>query len=303
MRIGEPNIHLNINKNVLTGKKETVLDKSCKDSFEYSPSDNECGYARNSTLLVSGYSPIAKHTGINQRLNAYLLYRNSSMDSTASMLPASFGAAVSRASKSNPLSSGSYLLAQKLVQPGGTADKKDAELLTLELAKMPEYMLSLLCENGVKVIACKNSITDYFTELKGVTPKGWPPGSTFDQVPGIYEENIKEVVIAIIGHDTEKGAHVPGLKEGHGSANLVFHEVGHAVDYAKHPGAFSSENSVFFQIARNLDLEKITAYEKQPPPFGEQETFAESLAIYLQTPEKMKEDRPHLYGYFRDTFG
>ncbi len=48
---------------------------------------------------------------------------------------------------------------------------------------MLKALLDALDKNDTKIRVCRGSVTDYLTELKGVTPRGWPAGSTWDGSP------------------------------------------------------------------------------------------------------------------------
>ncbi|QYE37141.1 PAAR domain-containing protein (plasmid) [Polymorphobacter sp. PAMC 29334] len=170
----------------------------------------------------------------------------------------------------------SKALAIALVQAGGSGDQTDVALVVAELAKLPAAALQILRDNGVKVIAARNSVTDYATELKGVHPRGWPPGATWDNVPGAYMHDRNAVVIATTGYGTPAGPHVPVTGEGHGSANMTVHETTHAVDAFAGPQRNSSSSD--FTAARNSDLSGLSAYEQQAGAGGPSETYAESSA-------------------------
>lgn len=80
--------------------------------------------------------------------------------------------------------------------------------------------LKELRDKGVEVIACRDNVTDHRTHLKGVQPRGWPAGKTWENVPGGQSGN--EVVVATTGTDSKR--RVPVRGEGHGSINLTLHE-------------------------------------------------------------------------------
>ena len=167
------------------------------------------------------------------------------------------------------------ILARFLVVPGGSGTQQDVVVVVAELEKMPASALMALVKNGTKVIACRNNVTDYDPSLKGVRPRGWPPGSSWDSVPGAYMGDKKAVVIATRGHGNAGGPYVPRTGDGHGSVNLVIHETAHAVDAATGGSA-----SRAFNEARNKDINKLSDYERQPGAAGQSETFAESAARY-----------------------
>ena len=202
--------------------------------------------------------------------------------------PAAAGAA-SGAAAVNP----NLALATSLVKTGGSGTAEDAKLVAQSLAKLPKSTLEQMQKNGTKVIACRGSVTDYRTDLKGVHPREWPPGKTWDKVPGANNNTRNEVVIAVIGHDTPAGPHVPKTGEGHGSVNMVAHEATHSIDR----GSPSPSQSDDFTKARKADMNKLSDYEKQTGEGGPRETYAESAARHA---EGKDQDTPHLKKYWDD---
>jgi hypothetical protein len=186
-------------------------------------------------------------------------------------------------------------LARELVEVKGSADADDGELVAQELAGFPPHVLQEMQDGGVKVVVCRGSVTDYLEELRGVRPRGWPPGSTWDNVPGLYQSGSKEVVIATVGHGTDAGAHVPKSGEGHGSHNLVLHESGHALDATRDPPRSKDAD---FLAARTADAGTLDAYESQPGDAGQEETYAESAARYYGGDAADKDDHPKLNEYW-----
>jgi hypothetical protein len=203
-------------------------------------------------------------------------------------------ASANRAGNAAPVNP-NLALATSLVSPGGSGTAEDAKLVAQSLAKLPKSSLEQMQKNGTKVIACRGSVTDYRTDLKGVQPRGWPPGATWDKVPGANTPDKNEVVIAVIGHGTPAGPHVPKTGEGHGCANLVVHEASHSIDL--NGGGPSPSQSDDFTKARDADMNKLSDYEKQAGEAGRQETYAESAARHA---EGKDQDTPHLKKYWDD---
>jgi hypothetical protein len=146
------------------------------------------------------------------------------------------------------------------------------------------------------VVACRGSITDYKTSLKGVTPRGWPAGSTWDSVPGVFMGDSNEVIVCTKGHGTPGGAKVPPSGEGHGAFDLAAHESMHGYDLGGKGTPKHSEKA--FVDARQKDLAKLGTYFTQAGEAGLEETFAESAARYFGKDPKMKTDWPNLYKYW-----
>lgn len=170
-------------------------------------------------------------------------------------------------------------LANELVGPAASGDAADAALVAVRLAVLPQAVLARLKQNGTRVRACRNSITDFLVSLRGEHPRGWPEGATWDTVPGIFNPSSNEVVIAVTGHGTRAGPHIPFMGEGEGSNDLVVHETVHGLDMGGGSPFLSA--SPAFVAARNADKGQLTQYELQPAPAGEQETFAESAARFV----------------------
>lgn len=188
-------------------------------------------------------------------------------------------------------------LARKLVRAGGSGDTTDVELVVGQLKRLPVEALQSMIDNKVSVIACRGSITDHATALQGVKPRGWPPGSTWDIVPGGYRPAQNEVVIATRGHGTPTGAHVPATGQGHGSYNLVIHEAMHAVDAHGKGGKLSG--GAAFTTARAADLGALSVYQRQPAPAGPEETYAESAARFYGGDPTSVTATPALDAYWR----
>ena len=190
----------------------------------------------------------------------------------------------------------SLALARELTSPCGSGDEADAELVAQELAKFPPCVLQKLKDQGAKVKVGRGSVTDCRTDLKGKHPRGWPPGKTWDSVPGSYNPNTKTVTIATTGHDTPAGAHVPKAGEGHGSHNLVLHEAAHALDKSGGKPYRSSDDE--FNKARDADLDTLDDYEKQSGAPGQYETYAESAARHYGGDPKDAKEHPNLHKYW-----
>jgi hypothetical protein len=187
-------------------------------------------------------------------------------------------------------------LAGALTSPVGSGDASDVALVVPEVAKLPPHVLQAMLKDGVKVVVARGSVTDHLAQLKGVRPRGWPPGSTWDSVPGLYDKAQREVVIATIGHGTPAGAHVPATGEGHGCVNLVIHEAVHGYDSTATPPRSSS---AAFSAARNADIASLGPYETQAGSAGPEETFAESAARYFGGDPTDAARHPNLHDYWK----
>ena len=169
------------------------------------------------------------------------------------------------------------------------------------MAKLPASILDAVAANEVKVIACRGTVTDYMTELKGVRPRDWPPGATWDDVPGCYSPAKDEVVIATIAgrNDTRL---VPAKGQGQGSVDMVFHEVGHSLDDT---GALRghSKNEQAFIDAYTADTPALKRYGMsyllQEGEAGRSEAFAETFALYFSGNPSLKTRFPAIFEYWQ----
>src|SRR5581483_6677112 len=153
-------------------------------------------------------------------------------------------------------------------------------------------------QNGIQVVAARGSVTDFYTDLQGVQPRGWDAGRTWDEVPGVARG--RQIVIATTGQGTAQGTHVPVTGEGHGSYNMTLHEIGHGVD--SWPGSSSSNvlsQRPDFLAARQLDANTLSTYESQAGGAGPSETYAESFARFYGDDPTFPTERPNLYRLFQ----
>jgi chromosome segregation ATPase len=184
----------------------------------------------------------------------------------------------------------------QVTKTGGHGDAGDAKVVAKQLSELPTDVIKTMNANGTKVVACRGSITDHRTDLKGVTPRGWPAGSTWDTVPGVYLSDTNEVVIATRGQGTAAGAHVPATGDGHGAYDLAAHESMHSFDLGG--GGTAKHDNKAFLDARKKDLAKLGPYFTQAGDAGLEETFAESAARYYGGDPTLKKDWPNLYKYW-----
>lgn len=162
----------------------------------------------------------------------------------------------------------------KLLGIGGSADASDVAAVRPAAAQLPPQVLAFLRMKGARIIVCRGSITDHAKELRGVQPRGWPAGMTWDIVPGVYLPGRKQVVVATLA----AGAGVrrlPVRGEGHGSFNLLLHETMHGHDFLKNHRLLGAAR---FVAARTADFARLGSYEQQAGDAGLQETYAESAA-------------------------
>ncbi|MBS1999236.1 MAG: hypothetical protein JSS86_23075 [Cyanobacteria bacterium SZAS LIN-2] len=138
---------------------------------------------------------------------------------------------------------------------------------------LPENVRRLLAETGNKIVV-GGKLSDADPDLRGVTPRGWPPGTTWDDDDGLYNPARKEITVAESHHNRDTGAFDRnGRVEG-----SIKHESGHAVDLAL--GSMSHSDD--FKQAYDADVARMSAADKQRFSYllqgghaGHEETFAE----------------------------
>ncbi len=192
-------------------------------------------------------------------------------------------------------------IARRMVRAGGSGTDADAEAVARSLQSMPIGMLQAAEKSGVKVVACRGGITDAATDLKGVQPRGWPPGSTWDIVPGAYLPDRSELVIATV-EDPNGGRMVPPTGMGHGSFNIAAHELAHGLD---DKSALAGHNSgeAEFVAAYSADTESLRAHDEtyllQEGAAGRSEAFAETFARYISNDPTLQGELPGMYSYWQ----
>lgn len=186
--------------------------------------------------------------------------------------------------------------ARRLVILGGSGDAADLEAVAARASHLPDYAMSRFEREGVRIVACRESVTDFETDLRGVTPRGWErTGKTWDDVPGAYFPDRKRVVIAT---RAKGGAREVPDKSSllHGSCDLLLHECFHGFDYIGDHGVLADPA---FVAARDTDFAALGAYEQQAGRAGLEETFAESGARFIVEPAAMEGNWRALHGYWR----
>lgn len=151
----------------------------------------------------------------------------------------------------------------------------EVKKLVGQLNVYPSNILTSLKNEGLKEIEIANLTTPYMAgneDLKGVQPRNWPQGSTWEEVPGAYNPNNKTVVA--------------GAAAKHGSEALLIHETGHAVG-----DLLGFNNSSEVKSAHKRLYDKLNPYLKgEGAPgneAGRQELFAEALAVLLEDGESV----------------
>lgn len=152
-----------------------------------------------------------------------------------------------------------------------------------DLNRLPDHLLVALKDGGVQIYVSDKPITevDGGVAMKGVRPRGWGEGDTWDQVAGCYIES-GETHSLLFG------------KGRHGCDSLVYHETGHALDhlYDKQGMGFGASQRKEFRDARSKAIKNkiiVPEYYKQPGTAGQRETFAGIVdMIFSFNPERAR---------------
>lgn len=179
------------------------------------------------------------------------------------------------------------------VVPGGSGDDSDAELVAAELVSLPAEVTTLLDDEGVAIVACRNSVVDFAPRLKGVRPTNWREDQTWDIVPGAYLPTEKAIVVATVERHGRRI--VPLTNDAHGSASLAVHEALHGFDY--NHGKRPSEQQRFRACwLADYGLLKVNYF--RDPATGPEESYAESGARTYGLSQKSINEWPHLRDYW-----
>jgi hypothetical protein len=186
--------------------------------------------------------------------------------------------------------------ARRLVVTGGSGRAEDLEAVAKEAALLPAFVMNRFEKKKVRIIACRESVTDFERDLRGVTPRGWDAtGKTWDDVPGAYFPGRKRVVVATIDGGGV-GRTVPTRETfKHGSENLIVHESLHGFDWIDDHKVLKDPR---FVSARTGDMAALGTYEKQDGTPGLEETFAESGARFVANPSGLRQHWPNLHAYW-----
>jgi len=194
-----------------------------------------------------------------------------------------------------PASADNVALARKVSVVGGQGTSDDLQIIVAHAALLPRNVLKRFKRKGVRVVACRESVTDFERSLRNVVPRGWErTGKTWDDVPGAYLPERNCVVVATIGQGSVRA--IPDKSSGkHGSVDLLVHESLHGYDFV---GGHAVLADPGFVAARNADFERLDAYEQQAGDAGLQETFAESGARFFTEAAAMQASWPALHDYW-----
>ncbi len=179
----------------------------------------------------------------------------------------------------------------------GPVDAATAANVVSRLANVPAETIALTDALGRRGVAFDGRLTDVhgFKSLRGKQPRGWPPGSTWDTVPGAG---------GVMGYAAKASSEDPGRD--HGATSLALHEYGHVVDWAiGAPGERRASESKAWRDGAWAEVRRRSApgsYLK----YHSEEWFAESFARFTKSRWSMASLArwyPDTYEYMRSHVG
>ncbi|MDE3839288.1 toxin [Bacillus methanolicus] len=182
------------------------------------------------------------------------------------------------------------ILGDMILLPEGPFDQKEAASIISHIDNLPESMLKKAAQKGISVKLFEGKLTDNPSaqHLRGIIPRGYKNGTTWDEVPGIG--GAKTVLVKI--GSSEKG-------KGHGSVNLELHELAHSIDrYVYNEIRYEETFLRIWELERN-NLFPGRAYFLTFP----EEYFAESFAMYYlggKYKQELKQKAPATYRFIKN---
>lgn len=85
--------------------------------------------------------------------------------------------------------------ARRLIITSASGTGDDVEAVAREAATLPASLLDEFETKGIRIVACRNSVTDFETHLRGKRPRGWPPGTTWDSALAAGFPDNRRVVV------------------------------------------------------------------------------------------------------------
>jgi hypothetical protein len=187
------------------------------------------------------------------------------------------------ADKRRPVSPFKLKVAQKLVWAGTGGTGRDLDAVANELARLPLYILEYANAKEIKVVVIRSSVSEYLPGLKGRRPRGWPPGTTFEDVAGLESDRTAYLRM------------IDGRIDNQGSVNAPAHELFHAIDEAR-----SGSADPDFVKAYDADLPTLDEYFRQAGGAGREEAYAESGAAYSLQNQPWAARHPNLWAFWKD---
>ena len=157
----------------------------------------------------------------------------------------------------------------------GTASAGFRAKVDAVLDALPDTVVAKLNEANV-IVATGSRVTEVFPDLKGVHPRGWPSGTTWDSADGLFRHgtdrhfvNVSETYRPVGSRQFAPSPRVEGV---------LRHELGHAVDRAFGFVSRTPEFDAAYRADRRAipaDARRALGYYLQKGAAGPSEAFAE----------------------------
>ena len=162
-----------------------------------------------------------------------------------------------------------------------TVSKEFKESVEKQIASYPEKVKVALNEGSV-TYKFGSRMTEIHPELKGLHPRGWARGTTWDSVSGMMHTNTNSISIAETYRPIRKKTFIKSLR----TTGMLNHEVGHGFDVSINKSIAERYSSTLqFKTAYKKDVKKITPiinaqnnldyFLQKKGAAGRDETFAE----------------------------
>jgi hypothetical protein len=166
-------------------------------------------------------------------------------------------------------------------------------------SKLPWRMIQRLRDTGHGIDLVSHNVTNHplMEQMRGVIPRGWAPRYVWNLTTGKQEWEEQKTWDDIVGAGAVGSLPsviaADSLDERHGSADVILHEVGHAVDHFFADSDHHYEYSVsrpFADMVRGMPYERI--YPEALIPYNrdyQEENFAEMFAKFFKSAESRAE--------------
>lgn len=204
-------------------------------------------------------------------------------------------AAFSAVGGSLPLFGSSLNIVDNSWDPNESAHNPQVSQHLQDLSELPSHLVNEFVSKGGSVWVGDGPITKLhpaLAQLSGRQPRGWPAGTSYDDVAGVYFPDGSAVVLGA----NPRGSRYRAVN------NFALHEFGHAVDSLRKKVALLSKEDRFtalhnaFKTAAGK-IGKLNQYYVQgDTPAGASEFFADGTRAYFRglKPGVASEERNHV---------
>lgn len=185
-----------------------------------------------------------------------------------------------------------------LIVPVGNTTAEFGRLVVRTVEQAPPIVAGLADRYKLRIVAAP-TVVEFDPRLRGVTPRGWTPGSSWAHADGYYRDDIRAVLVTEGCIDAKTGKLVQTKRV----RGVLYHEFGHGIDAAlghfsksiEFVTAYLADVAVILRHPKSAKLQKELAYFLQGFELkkgaltcaGLSEAMAESFAVLSgETPNK-----------------